>query len=70
MSSLLLNILFFLLSYNGIRHLKVVQDDNKYGFSVPCRYNSLQDLILYYSENSLEPYNPNLTTTLAFPVFS
>ncbi|XP_019854198.1 PREDICTED: phosphatidylinositol 3-kinase regulatory subunit gamma-like [Amphimedon queenslandica] len=56
--------------YQGIKHLKVVQDSNKYGFSVPCNYSSLIDLVLHYSENSLETHNPKLTTTLAYPVYS
>ena len=60
----------FFISYFGIKHLKVVQDSNKYGFSVPCVYGSLMDLILHYSENSLETHNPKLTTTLAYPVYS
>ena len=59
-----------LLSYNGLKHLKVVRDDDKYGFSVPCRYNSLLGLILHYSENSLETHNPKLTTTLTYPIYS
>lgn len=42
--------------------------NNKYGFSSPCTYNTLMDLVLHYSENSLEQHNPNLTTTLKFPL--
>ncbi len=57
-------------SYNGIKHLKVVEQDGKYGFSVPCNYSSLPDLIVFYSENSLETHNPTLTTTLTFPLNS
>jgi phosphoinositide-3-kinase regulatory subunit len=54
--------------YNGIKHLKVVQDTSgKYGFSVPCSFHSLSELIIHYSVNSLETHNPKLTTTLAFP---
>uniref|UniRef100_A0A1X7VM49 SH2 domain-containing protein n=1 Tax=Amphimedon queenslandica TaxID=400682 RepID=A0A1X7VM49_AMPQE len=56
--------------YNGIKSLKVVQDSNRYGFAIPCCYDSLLDLVLHYSEKSLEIHNPILTTTLAFPVFT
>ena len=56
--------------YNGTKHLKVVQHDGKYGFSVPCLYSSLLELIVHYSENSLETHNPKLTTTLAYPLNS
>ncbi|XP_041378873.1 phosphatidylinositol 3-kinase regulatory subunit alpha-like, partial [Gigantopelta aegis] len=49
--------------YNGIKHLKVVYDGTKYGFSSPCVYKSLLELVIHYSENSLETHNPKLTTT-------
>jgi hypothetical protein len=55
-------------SYNGQKHLKVVQKNNQYGFSSPCTYPSLMDLVLFYSENSLVQHNPSLTTTLEHPI--
>jgi len=54
--------------YKGQKHLKVVMSGEKYGFSSPCTYDSLMDLVLHYSHNSLEQHNPNLTTTLKFPI--
>ena len=57
-----------LYSYDGIKHIKVVQDGEKYGFSVPCQFLSLLELVLYYSDISLETHNPVLTTTLAYPI--
>lgn len=54
--------------YNGMKHLKVFQHNGKYGFSVPCNYKSLMELVLHFSENSLVQHNPGLHTTLQFPV--
>ncbi len=55
--------------YSGIKHLKVVTLNDKFGFSVPCTSNSLEELILRYKEISLEQHNPGLTTTLKYPVY-
>ena len=71
LSIYLLSLSFYLINrYNGIKHLKVIQHEDKYGFSVPCNYSSLLELIIHYSENSLETHNPKLTTTLAYPLNS
>ena len=64
----LLSLYLYLINrYNGIKHLKVIQHEDKYGFSVPCNYS---ESIIHYSENSLETHNPKLTTTLAYPLNS
>lgn len=55
-------------SYNGPKHLKVVQKNNQYGFSAPCTYPTLMALVLFYSANSLVQHNPSLTTTLEHPI--
>ncbi len=47
--------------------LKVVTLNDKFGFSVPCTLNSLEELILRYKEHSLEQHNHGLTTTLKYP---
>ena len=51
-----------------MKHLKVFQHNGKYGFSVPCNYKSLLELVLHFSENSLVQHNAGLHTTLQFPV--
>lgn len=54
--------------YNGLKHLKVVQLNGKFGFSVPCTHKTLMDLVLHYSEHSLVSHNPSLPTTLEHPL--
>lgn len=51
-----------------MKHIKVFQHNGKYGFSVPCTFKSLMELVLHFSENSLVQHNPGLHTTLQFPV--
>lgn len=55
--------------YNGEKHLKVLQQDGKYGFSIPCTHKTLLDLVLHYSERSLVQHNPSLPTTLDHPLY-
>jgi hypothetical protein len=57
--------------YNGQKHVKVFLFNGLYGFHESmCIYRTLMDLVLHYSENSLEvlDHNPPLTTTLKYPV--
>lgn len=61
--------LFITYSYNGEKHLKVLQQDGKYGFSIPCTHKTLLDLVLHYSERSLVQHNPSLPTTLDHPLY-
>ena len=60
--------LLYFYRHNGIQSLRVLQ----YG---RCNYrfflfNSLLDLVLYYSVNSLETHNSGLRTTLSYPINS
>lgn len=41
-----------------------------YGFAPPYEFDSLLSLVLYYSTNTMEKHNPELETTLKYPVFS
>eukprot|EP00731_Ephydatia_muelleri_P018762 Em0011g802a len=53
----------------GLKHLKIFKSaDNKYGFSSPCTYTSLEELVLHFSENSLLKHNPVLKCSLEYPV--
>eukprot|EP00731_Ephydatia_muelleri_P018766 Em0011g806a len=56
-------------SCEGLKHLKIFKSaDNKYGFSSPCTYTSLEELVLHFSENSLLKHNPVLKCSLEYPV--
>ena len=55
-------------SNSDIKHLKVLRQNSKYGFSVPCSHKSLEDLVLHYSERSLGVHNHGLDTTLQAPI--
>ena len=44
--------------------------NGKFGFSVPCAYKSLMDLVLHYSGHSLVQHNPSLPTTLEHPLYA
>lgn len=54
-------------SWNGVRHVKILRYNNKYGFSKTFQHNSLQELVLYYSHKSLWRHNESANTTLAYP---
>nr|SVE74491.1 EOG090X0F8Y [Daphnia barbata] len=40
----------------------------RYGFSEPCRFNSVQELVQFYGSTSLGQYNPALNVKLLYPV--
>ena len=63
--------LLYFYRHNGIQNLRVLQYGRcNYGFSLSNTFNSLLDLVLYYSVNSLETHNSDLRTTLSYPVNS
>eukprot|EP00053_Salpingoeca_punica_P014879 m.135645 g.135645 ORF g.135645 m.135645 type:complete len:505 (-) comp16565_c0_seq5:487-2001(-) len=53
--------------FGEIRHIVILVSNGKYGFSEPCTYESLPDLIAHYQRESLSCYNAELETTLAYP---
>lgn len=57
---------------NGVVNHCIVYRNNKgFGFAEPYNiYGSLKDLVLHYSQTSLEEHNDSLTTTLAYPVLA
>lgn len=54
--------------FGSMKHIKVFQSPNGFGFSAPFDFPTLRDLIVHYSEESLEKHNPDLPTTLAYPI--
>lgn len=57
---------------NGVvNHCIVYRTPKGFGFAEPYNiYASLKDLVLHYSQTSLEEHNDSLTTTLAYPVLA
>lgn len=57
---------------NGvINHCIVYRTPKGFGFAEPYNiYASLKDLVLHYSQTSLEEHNDSLNTTLAYPVLA
>lgn len=57
---------------NGVvNHCIVYRTPKGFGFAEPYNiYSSLKDLVLHYSQTSLEEHNDSLTTTLAYPVLA
>lgn len=57
---------------NGVvNHCIIYQTDRGFGFAEPYNiYPSLKQLVLHYSNNSLEEHNEELKTTLMYPVFA
>ena len=55
---------------NGsITHCKIFQSERGYGFAEPYDiYTSVKELVLHYSQTSLEQYNETLKTRLLHPV--
>ena len=54
----------------GIGHIQILRSDRGYGFTEPyLLFPSLVDLVFYCASHSLEEHNPDLTTTLAYPLF-
>lgn len=56
--------------YQEVQHVRVFKQNGKYGFSPPCTFSSLMELVLYFSEHLLSQDNASLHTTLQFPFFS
>lgn len=57
---------------NGVvNHCIVYRTPKGFGFAEPYNiYSSLKDLVMHYSQTSLEEHNDSLTTTLAYPVLA
>eukprot|EP00051_Salpingoeca_urceolata_P005789 m.77336 g.77336 ORF g.77336 m.77336 type:complete len:936 (+) comp14542_c0_seq3:275-3082(+) len=53
--------------FREIRHVVIVESGGKYGFSEPCTFDTLADLIKHFQTASLSCYNAELETTLAYP---
>lgn len=52
-------------------HCLILKTERGFGFSEPYDIHAnLMDLVLHYTQTSLEEHNDNLTTTLKFPVFA
>lgn len=52
-------------------HCLILKTERGYGFSEPYDIHSdLLNLVLHYTQTSLEEHNDNLTTTLKYPVFA
>ena len=58
------------ISCNGVvEHCIIEETDRGIGFAEPYNiYANLKELVLHYSQNSLEEYNDKLTTKLAYPI--
>ncbi|XP_001949153.2 phosphatidylinositol 3-kinase regulatory subunit gamma [Acyrthosiphon pisum] len=57
---------------NGVvNHCIVYRTPKGFGFAEPYNiYSSLKDLVMHYSQTSLEEHNDSLTITLAYPVLA
>ena len=52
-------------------HCLILKTERGYGFSEPYDIHAnLLDLVLHYTQTSLEEHNDNLTTTLKYPIFA
>ena len=58
------------ISCNGaVEHCRIEETDRGIGFAEPYNiYANLKELVLHYSQYSLEEYNDKLTTKLATPI--
>ena len=58
------------ISCNGtVEHCRIEETERGIGFAEPYNiYPNLKELVLHYSQYSLEEYNDKLTTKLAFPI--
>lgn len=55
----------------GVGHILIHRSERGYGFAEPyLHFPTLNDLVHYYATNSLEEHNPQLTTTLAYPILA
>lgn len=54
---------------NTVEHCRIEETDRGIGFAEPYNiYANLKELVLHYSQYSLEEYNDKLTTKLAHPI--
>ena len=54
---------------NTVEHCRIEETDRGIGFAEPYNiYADLKELVLHYSQYSLEEYNDKLTTKLAYPI--
>ncbi|KAJ6216857.1 hypothetical protein RDWZM_008014, partial [Blomia tropicalis] len=54
-----------------VYHCLIIKTERGYGFSEPYDiHQTLTNLVLHYSQTSLEEHNDNLTTTLKYPIFA
>ncbi len=51
-----------------IKLIKIIIDNNKYGFVKPCEFDTVVDLINNYRKVSLKQYNSTLDVKLLYPV--
>eukprot|EP00117_Sycon_ciliatum_P003541 scpid42329/ scgid8290/ Phosphatidylinositol 3-kinase regulatory subunit beta; Phosphatidylinositol 3-kinase 85 kDa regulatory subunit beta len=53
----------------GMNRLVRIYNENEcYGFSPPCEFNSVVSLIMYFMSHSLEEYNSKLAVRLLYPI--
>lgn len=53
----------------GVGHILIHRSERGFGFTEPyLLFPTLNDLVVYYANHSLEEHNPQLTTTLAHPL--
>jgi len=60
-----------IVNHGIVTHCKIFESDRgRFGFAEPYNiYPNLMALVLHYSQDSLEQFNPHLKTQLSFPVF-
>ena len=53
----------------GVGHILIHRSERGFGFTEPyLLFPTLNDLVIHYAGHSLEEHNPQLTTTLAYPL--
>ena len=50
------------------KHIRIINKNGKFGLSEPTSFSSIQDLVEFYTINSLYKYNTRLDITLSNPV--
>lgn len=53
--------------YREIRHVAILDEGGKFGFTSPASFASLPELISFFQKETLSQYNAELETTLAYP---
>ena len=48
--------------------IRIINVDGRFGFSPPCEFGTIQELVEHYTTNSLIKYNPRLDITLSNPI--